>query len=273
MHAGVQDADADVEDADAGIRHVACCGYCGGASVHGGERRMNVQEAYRHAVYFAPRPEHPLWAAGCSWLGRDPTRPDDMRPPPRPQVGEPWRYGFHGTLKPPLRLAAPQDEWLQAVAALAARTQRFQMPALHIDWLGDFIALLPVHPLGGEHPLERLADACTLELDAFRLRSEPEPLPRRQAFELSERQRAHLQRYGYPFVLDDWRFHMTLSDGLSALDAQEQAALKVEARDHFAAALQVPLVCDSLCVYVEPVQGAPFVLSHRFDFAPEKASP
>jgi hypothetical protein len=226
---------------------------------------MNIQAAYRHAVYFAPRPEHPLWTAGCSWLGRDPTRLDDLRPPARPHVGEPWRYGFHGTLKPPMRLSASHDEWLRAVAALAARTRSFEMPPLRVDWLGDFIALMPVQPLGGEHPLERLADVCVLELERFRAKSEPEPGPGRQAFVLSERQRAHLQRYGYPFVLEDWRFHMTLSNGLTELDGQEQATLKAQARDHFAAALFEPLFCDSLCVFVEPLQGAPLMLSHRFD--------
>jgi hypothetical protein len=228
---------------------------------------MNAQQAYRHAVYFAPRPEHPLWAAGCSWLGRDASRADDQRPPARAHVGEAWRYGFHGTLKAPLQLAGSHDEWLRAVAALAARTRRFSMPALRVDWLGDFIALMPVQPLGGEHPLEQLADACVLELERFRQKSDPEPVPRRQAFELSERQRDHLQRYGYPFVLEDWRFHMTLSDGLAELDAQEQSALKAQARDHFGAPMFEPLVCDSLCVFVEPSPGAPFVLSHRFDLA------
>lgn len=228
---------------------------------------MNVGDAYRHAVYFAPRPEHPLWVAGCGWLGRDATRADDLHPPARPHVGEPRRYGFHGTLKPPLRLVGSHDEWLLAVAALAARTRRFSMPSLRVDWLGDFIALMPVQPLGGEHPLEQLADACVLELERFRQKSEPELGPRRQAFDLSQRQRDHLQRYGYPFVLEDWRFHMTLSGGLSELDAQEQAGLKAQARDHFAAALFEPLVCDSLCIFVEAEQGAPFVLSHRFDLA------
>ena len=226
-----------------------------------------LQQAYRHAVYFAPRAGHPLWTAGCSWLGRDPTHADDLRLPARPHVGEPWRYGFHGTLKPPMRVAGSHEQWLQAVAALAARTPRFAMPPLHVDWLADFIALLPVQPLGGEHPLERLADACVLELERFRVPCEPQPPPRRQIAELSKRQRDHLQRYGYPYVLEDWRFHMTLSDGLTALDAQEQAALKARARDHFAEALFVPLVCDSLCVYVEPMQGAPFALCHRFDLA------
>jgi Protein of unknown function (DUF1045) len=226
---------------------------------------MNIDTAYRHAVYFAPRPDHPLWTAGCNWLGRDPSRADDLRPPARAHVAEPWRYGFHGTLKPPMQLVGAHDEWLQAVAALAARTRRFSMPSLRVDWLGDFIALMPVQPLGGEHPLEQLADACVLELERFRQRAEPEPGPRRQAFDLSERQRDHLQRYGYPFVLEDWRFHMTLSNGLSELDAQVQAALKAQARDHFAAALYEPLVCDSLCIFIEPEAGAPFLLSHRFD--------
>jgi Protein of unknown function (DUF1045) len=225
---------------------------------------MNVKDAYRHAVYFAPRPEHALWIAGCSWLGRDASQSGDRSPPARAHVSEPWRYGFHGTLRPPMRLTGSHEEWRHAVASLAARTRRFSMPALRVDWLGEFIALMPVQPLGGEHPLEQLADACVLTLERFRSTAQPE---RTVHADLSERQRDHLQRYGYPYVLEDWRFHMTLSNSLTTLGAQDHAALKARARDHFAAALYEPLVCDSVCIFVEPQAGAPFLLSERFDLA------
>ena len=152
-----------------------------------------MDNAHRQAVYYAPSPAHPLWDAGCSWLGRDPARADDLRPPARAQVSEPWRYGFHATLKSPLRVARPQHEWFAAVAAIAASTQRFMMPSLSVDWLGAFIAVKPVGPLDFDHPLQRLADVCVIELDEFRSPPVPHQEPERPS--LNERQRDYLQRY------------------------------------------------------------------------------
>ena len=54
----------------------------------------------RYGVYWAPQPHHPLWSAGCEWLGRDASRPDKTWPP-HAATGTPRRYGFHATMKPP----------------------------------------------------------------------------------------------------------------------------------------------------------------------------
>jgi Protein of unknown function (DUF1045) len=218
----------------------------------------------RHAVYFAPAPAHPLWHAGCDWLGRDPLA-DQARPPTRAHVGEPWRYGFHATLKPPMRLAPQRDEagLHAALAALAQRTPRFAMPELSVQWLGDFLALRPVPVLMPTHPLRRLADACVTELDDWRAPPSPDELQRRLAVPLSDAQRELLQRYGYAHVLGHWRFHLTLSDALPADDALRQA-VQLEAEQHFAAALAQPLECDAISLFVEHAPGRPFRLLQRY---------
>ena len=69
---------------------------------------------------------------------------------------------------------------------------------------------------------------------------------------------------GYAFVLDDWRFHMTLSDSLAGVEADRIAALRASAPRHFAPALGLPLAARTLCVFVEPAPGQPFELRHRF---------
>lgn len=223
---------------------------------------------HRLAVYYAPPREHPLWQAGCAWLQRDPEAAE-AQPPTRAHIHEPWRYGFHATLKPPLRLAAGRDDagFVAAVARLAQSTARFVMPALSVQWLAGFLALLPAQPLPRVHPLQRLADACVTELDAWRAPPTPDELQRRQAAPLSEAQVAYLQRYGYPHVLDQWRLHITLSDTMAEGDAALRAALQAEAQAHFAAALRAPLVCDALCVYAEPAPGQPFRLLARCPLA------
>jgi len=221
----------------------------------------------RYAVYYTPPPSHPLWHAGCDWLQRDPTAAV-ARPPSRAHVGQPWRYGFHATLKPPMRLAPGRAEadLRTAISALARRTPRFTMPALSVQPLAGFVALRPAEPLPAAHPLWRLADDCVTELDAWRAPADGAELQRRQAAPLNEAQQALLQRYGYPHVLDGWRFHMTLSDSLG-IDHPQWQPLLGAATAFFAEALAQPLACESLSLFVEPATGQPLRLVHRFALA------
>jgi hypothetical protein len=220
----------------------------------------------RYAVYYTPPEEHPLWRAGCSWLGRDPSGP--VAPPTCEQVRTPWRYGFHATLKAPMRLAPGLDEagLRDAIAALAAATRRFEMPALAVAPLSDFIALRPVDPVTAAHPLRRLADACVTELDRFRAASTTADMHRRQRQPLGAGQQALLFRYGYPHVLDQFRFHMTLSDRLPDQAVLVQR-LQRAAVAHFAEALAQPLVCDALSLFIDPEGDQPLVLAARFPLA------
>ena len=220
----------------------------------------------RYAVYYAPGEDHPLWQAGCSWLGRNPADPHDHRPAP-PQRQEPWRYGFHATLKAPLQLPPGRDEAQldQALQALATRSAAFEMPRLQVDTLADFIALRPAAPLPREHALWRLADACVRELDAFRAPPSAAEQARRLAKPLEGEALQRLAQWGYPHVLEGWRFHMTLSD---ALPEPERAALMAAAHPHFEAALAAqPLRCTDLCLFQQPAPGRPFVLQRRYRLA------
>lgn len=226
---------------------------------------MRLTAAPRHAVYFAPAPGHPLWVAGCAWLGRD-ARVAPAPPPARPEVAAPWRYGWHATLKAPMRLLPGEAEsgWLDAVQRLAAAHPAFDMPPLALARLSDFLALRPIAPLAPEHPLRRLADACVRQLDDWRAEPTPAEFERQCWPGMSDRQRRHVEQFGYAHVLEDWRFHMTLSNGLGGLGASDIDALQEDAGRHFAAALDEPLRCDALCVFVEPAPGAPFELRWRF---------
>ena len=223
--------------------------------------------APRYAVYFAPAAGHALWEAGCGWLGRDPRHPPPATAPP-PHRGAPWRYGFHATLKAPMRLreGAVEADLLRGMRALARDHAAFAMPALQVDWLDRFIALRPAAPVEAAHPLRRLADACQLSLDAWR--AEPTPAESARHGEgLSPRQREQARRLGYPHVLDDWRFHMTLSERFDDTGAPDARRLIDQARRHFTDALRAPLPCDALCLFIEPSPGAPFALAQRVELA------
>lgn len=228
--------------------------------------------ASRYAVYLVPGAGHPLWRAGCDWLGRDPAAPPPYPGPARPVVGEPWRYGFHATLKAPMRLAAGVSEatFLAAVRGVAWGHAAFPMPRLEVAGLADFLALRPAAPLVAHHPLRRLADDCVTRLDRWRARpAMADELQRQMKPGLDARQRSQVAALGYAFVLDDWRCHFTLSDSLSGVDGPDAAALREAAERHFEPALGAPWHCDAVSVFVEPAPGEPFELRARAALAIE----
>lgn len=212
----------------------------------------------RLAVYWTPEVAHPLWHAGWHWLGRDPDEP--LPPPPAPDRRQAWRYGFHATLKPPLRLApgVGRDALLAAVQAWAASAAPVRLPALTVGELGRFVALrLPETPAALEH----LARDAVVALDRFRA-----PMPAaehaRRAAGLDDEQVQLLRRWGYPHVLQRWRFHMTLSDGVA--DDARRHELADAARRHFAGALAVPVAVRSISVFEEAADDQPLRPVARF---------
>jgi hypothetical protein len=220
-----------------------------------------VTTAHRYAIYWTPPPTHALWQAGCDWLSSE-----------RPATTAPRRYGFHATLKAPMALRPGTDEsdFLDAVRRLAGRMRRFAMPPLVVTTLGDFMALRPATSVSARHPLRRLADACVRELDDWRAPLDDAALRERLRRQpVSAQQETLLRRWGYAHVFDQWRFHMTLSDSLPPDGNGNSLRHRIvaEAQRFFAPALDLPLDCDALCVFVEPAPGAAFVAAHRFALA------
>lgn len=228
----------------------------------------------RYAVYFAPAPHSRWWAFGCAWLGYD---AEACRAVPQPAIrdvpvevfaavtGVPWRYGFHATLKAPMRLAEGVDEaeFFAAVARLAAGWKAFTLPPLRVERLGSFLACTTVARDPRAHAL---ADECVRELDAFRAPADAAEIARREAAGLSDAQRALLARWGYPYVLDEYRFHMTLTGPLDRVLPQVEIAVTEAASEAVAALADEPLACDAMCVFTQAAPGAPFRLRQRYAF-------
>ena len=221
----------------------------------------------RCALYFAPASSHPLWAAGCAWLGRDPETGATFAG--GGHRADPRRYGFHATLKPPfaLRDGATRSQLLAALARFADERAAFPMPALAVAELGDFLALRPVErdATAPGRPLRELADDCVRLFDEFRRLPSPDELARRLDAGLDDAQRGNVDRWGYPHVFEHWRFHVTLTDSLG--DESLRAALRADATRHFESALAEPLLCDGVALFVEDAPGADFRLVRRFGFA------
>ncbi|SMG57988.1 DUF1045 domain-containing protein [Paraburkholderia susongensis] len=233
----------------------------------------------RFAVYYAPSRESAWWQAGSAWLGRDAQSGERCAPPQPPGLARalaeltdaPRRYGWHGTLVAPFRLAdgLTHDDVLAKASAWALTQRAFALP-VEAATLGDFVALRPAGS-HGEARMREVAASALQALDALRAQPSAADLARRLAAPLSERQRSLLLQWGYPYVFDEFRFHMTLSNSLA--DAGERATLLAWWRQRTPAL--GPLMIDHAALFVEPAPGEPFVLWQRLPFcsdAPENES-
>lgn len=214
----------------------------------------------RVAVYYAPECDDPLWHAGCVWLGRDPQTGAALPQPPIPGLdaltAAARHYGFHATLKPPMRVATDRDRLLEDAEKLAARITPFALPPLAVSNLSGFVALCETAPCPA---LQALADSCIEALDPHRAAPSEAELMQRRAGGLSAEQEAMLRRWGYPAAFATWQFHMTLS---CRLDDAARMPLMAEAETWFAGALAQPREVRSICLF-EAAQGGPFNLTAR----------
>ncbi|TDY22678.1 putative phosphonate metabolism protein [Paraburkholderia sp. BL6665CI2N2] len=224
----------------------------------------------RFAVYYAPSRESAWWRAGSAWLARDAEsgerceapQPSDLARPLVELTEAPRRYGWHGTLVAPFRLAdgVTQAHVLQATREWARTQSAFALP-VEAATLGDFVALRPADAQG-EAGIRAVAASALQTLGRLRAPASAVDRARRLAAPLSERQRALLIEWGYPYVFDEFRFHMTLSNSLA--DAEERATLVAWWRARTPAL--GPLLVDQAALFVEPAPGEPFVLWQRVPF-------
>ncbi len=214
----------------------------------------------RAALYYAPEPTDPLTRLANSWLGRDPETGATLPQPDFPNLAEftaePRHYGFHATLRPPMRLAAPWSDFAAAAQRLAAATKPFDLPPLRVACLDGFLALLLTAPCP---EIRALADDCVRATEPLRAPSLPEELARRRAAGLTPYQEEMLQLWGYPYVMESWQFHMTLTRRLTE---PERARIQPLAESHFAPAGATPRRVESLCLFTER-PGAPFLIAAR----------
>jgi hypothetical protein len=225
----------------------------------------------RFALYYAPPRESLWWTEGCAWLGRDPEAGVALavpQPPalqrPLPALTEaPRRYGWHGTLVPPFRLA-PGGTPQQAFEVARAWAQRQTGFDLHAEaaTLGNFVAVCPATSEGDAQMRTLAADALRT-LAPLRASLTAADLARRHEAPLTPRQRELLDAWGYPYVFEEFRFHMTLSSSLD--NAHERDALCAWWAQRVPQLGALPV--RGAALFVEPAPGEPFVLWRRLPFA------
>lgn len=199
----------------------------------------------RFAIYYAPALESSLWEKSQAWLAQPEL--SDLTVSAR-------RYGFHATIKAPMSLAAAQDRAAleMAVAAFAGRHKPVGMGMVGAHMIEGFLALTP---LSQPQELTDFAATVAVDFEPFRAPMEPADRERRLKSPLTARQVELLDEYGYPYVLEQFQLHMTLTD---RLPADRKAELQGKAAEWFADELRAPIMLDRLALFHEAAPGEPF---------------
>ncbi|MGA9434475.1 MAG: DUF1045 domain-containing protein [Roseobacter sp.] len=208
----------------------------------------------RYAIYYTPAGG--LAEVGASWLGWDLRIGIEV---PHPVIDglkvaaltrRPHKYGFHGTIKPPFALAAGTTEAMltKEFEALCTQLVPVTLGALEIKTIAHFIALVPV---GDQTELARLAAEVVKDLDHFRAPSSEGELARRRQANLTPSQNKNLTTWGYPYVMEDFRFHITLTGRIKG----DMPTVAARLREHFAPYIQKPFHVDTLTLTGQDDEG------------------
>jgi putative phosphonate metabolism protein len=217
----------------------------------------------RFALYFTPPPGSPLACFGAAVLGYDCDAGTAVAQatlggiaPAAAAAGaaEPARYGFHGTLTAPFELASgrSEKELTAALATFAARRAPAELGRLAVGNIGAFTALLPVGP---QTAVSALAGHCVIAFSDYRAALSPHDRERRLAARLTVRQAELLERWGYPYVFEEFRFHMTLT---GRLPPQERAPWRAALAAAFAPLASEPVEIDAVSLVRQDDRGARF---------------
>jgi len=208
----------------------------------------------RYAIYYAPTRDSVLDRFGAQLLGYDawteetlsfPGFATQAAPDWRELTQDPRKYGFHATLKAPMPLASGSTEakLLAACSAFAEKPRAIPVIIPAVSAISGFVAVVPS---ARSRELEQLAADCVIELDCFRAPLTPEDRTRRNPSGLTPRQREFLDLWGYPYVMEEFRFHMTLT---GRLDAARRAPILAMLQSRFSELGIAQLAIDRIALF------------------------
>ena len=219
----------------------------------------------RLAIYYTPHPDSEMALSASVWLGRDVygkksselVAIDGLSALRRLQlVSTPAHYGFHATIKPPFQLLEQKSvqSLKQRLLQFAGGWQSLVLPPLEVSFMHDFFCLRPIVPCP---PLTNLAAEAIHFFDDFGIPPSEEELEKRREAGLSSRQESLLQTWGYPYVLEEFRFHLTLTGKVT--NEGEKRLLERELQKRFHPGICGDVRVDGLCLFMEE-DGAPMRL-------------
>lgn len=236
---------------------------------------ISAQLPFRYAVYFCPSPDSDWGLAGAQWLGRCAITGKTSQQLEisgidselfRSLTSDPKRYGWHATLKAPFKLAPEHEvgDLLLKLHQLAKSLKPFDLPKLEVSSVGGFLSL---RPKIASDELDAAAAMCVRDLQSFSLPlTEKELTRRRNKAELTPEQDKLLVDWGYPWVLDEFNFHFSLTGSLDSVDAKTEKKIIQAAKHHF----QNLSICrfDRIALVIEPEAGKDFEVIKLLELYP-----
>jgi len=229
----------------------------------------------RYAVYYAPEPGSELADFGEHWTGVDshgkPLAPVDVPGLSQQRFAEltvgPRRYGFHGTLKPPFDLnpAMSQESLLAAARIFAHSLAPIEMPPLEIAIIGKFIALTPTQSSAA---LEKLAAQCVRAFEVYRSPLSDEQIVGYRANKLTVHQDSMLVHWGYPYVMEEFRFHISLTERID--DIAERRAVLQSVTELAKPLAGKAITIRDIAVFHQPARDEPMTIIERIPFGRTK---
>ncbi|MFT4728400.1 MAG: 2'-5' RNA ligase [Granulosicoccus sp.] len=224
----------------------------------------------RYAIYFSPGADSELGQFGQTVLCRSATCErkanasstfsDQAR---WLQITEkPTHYGFHATLKAPfdLKRSHTVDSLTAAISEFATSQSPIELTSLFPRELGGFMALTLDNEI---ESLSSFALNCVGSFESFRKTLSDVDIQRRKLHGLSNRQESLLLQYGYPYVADEFRFHLTLSDRLSEHDQDYRSWVISE---YNRLVVKTP-VLDQIAIFTQTDRRTPFLQLAKFNLS------
>lgn len=211
----------------------------------------------RLAIYHTPHPGSEIALSASAWLGRDVYGKKSSNPltidglsalRQLDLVSTPAHYGFHATIKPPFQLKEQKtiESLKLRLRQFAGGWQSFVLPPLEVSFMHDFFCLRPSGPCP---QLVKLVAEATHYFDDFRKSLSKDDLEKRRQAGLSPRQELLLRTWGYPYVLEEFRFHLTLTGKVT--NEGEKKLLEKELQKRFHPGICRDVMVDSLCLFME----------------------
>ena len=208
----------------------------------------------RYAIYYIP--DLPLFQIGSDWLGWNSITGQEttLSADHRRITDRPRKYGFHATLKPPFSLASnsTQGDLQDAFQTFCATVSPATGGTLKISRLGRFLAMTQDVQ---SNEVTELAASAVSHFDKFRAPLSDNDIEKRRQRRLTPQQDALMLRWGYPYVMQEFKFHMTLT---GPLQNNEIDAIEHDANTRFQEFLDKPLNLASLSLLGEDRESGRF---------------
>lgn len=220
-----------------------------------------TQRFQRYAIYWTPEPDSNFAAFGKSWFAAPASFGLSSDLAAR-AVKSPARYGLHATLKAPFRLhdGARESDLQQALDSFCAVRRAPKGGALMLARFQGYLGLVLSRKTSD---IDWLAAECVTGFDRFRAPLDESDRDRREHHRLSPAEASFFETFGYPYVLSEFQFHVSLA---GPLDDGELGQVAEALEPHVAPFMKEKLKIQSLSLLGEANGGGAFevISRHRF---------